>query len=225
MLAQQAVDGKSNEITAIPELLDMLALKRRDRDDRRHGNAEGDRPAHRRQRRGLCPCRSRATRPACARTRALFFSDPACAADCATTAQTDAGMAGSRNAAAGRRRQVAGRSATPDWKGLRSLAAVTARRIDKKDRRRKPRNPVLHLLPRARSQHPSRRRAKPLGNRDVPLDAGRDLRRRPLKNPKRRFSAELRRYPPYRLQYPQSRSIHGLPAPIDPAFRTILFAP
>ena len=27
MLAQQAVDGKSNEITAIPELLDMLTLK------------------------------------------------------------------------------------------------------------------------------------------------------------------------------------------------------
>jgi hypothetical protein len=27
VLAQRAVDGKSNEITAIPELLDMLALK------------------------------------------------------------------------------------------------------------------------------------------------------------------------------------------------------
>ena len=59
VLAQRAVDGKSNEITAIPELLDMLNLKGGDRVDRRHGDAEGDRPAHRRQRRGLCPCAQR----------------------------------------------------------------------------------------------------------------------------------------------------------------------
>ena len=51
VLAQRAVDGKSNEIKAIPELLDMLALK--GAIDRRHGDAEGDRPAQRRQGRRL----------------------------------------------------------------------------------------------------------------------------------------------------------------------------
>ena len=54
-LAQQAVDGKSNEITAIPELLDMLNLKGAIVSIDAIGTRDGDRPAHRRQRRGLCP--------------------------------------------------------------------------------------------------------------------------------------------------------------------------
>lgn len=53
-LTQRAADGKSNEITAIPDLLDMLKSQGRDRVDRRDGDAKGDRPAHRRQRRGPC---------------------------------------------------------------------------------------------------------------------------------------------------------------------------
>ncbi len=54
VLAQQAVDGKSNEITAIPELLDMLNLKGSIVSIDAMGTRDGDRPAHRRQRRGLC---------------------------------------------------------------------------------------------------------------------------------------------------------------------------
>ncbi len=54
VLAQQAVDGKSNEITAIPELLDMLNLKGAIVSIDAMGTRDGDRPAHRRQRRGLC---------------------------------------------------------------------------------------------------------------------------------------------------------------------------
>ena len=55
VLAQQAVDGKSNEITAIPELLDMLNLKGAIVSIDAMGARDGDRPAHRRLRRGLCP--------------------------------------------------------------------------------------------------------------------------------------------------------------------------
>src|SRR5271166_4760745 len=55
VLAQQAVDEKSNEITAIPELLDMLNLKGAIVSIDAMGARDGDRPAHRRQRRGLCP--------------------------------------------------------------------------------------------------------------------------------------------------------------------------
>ena len=59
VLAQQAVDGKSNEFTAIPELLDMLNLKGAIVSIDAMGTRDGDRPAHRRQRRGL---RARAQR-------------------------------------------------------------------------------------------------------------------------------------------------------------------
>lgn len=63
---------------------------------------------------------------------ALFFADPVCAAKGAASAETDAGHGRieERSCRAAEANWLAGRH--PDWKGLRSLAAVTARRVDKK---------------------------------------------------------------------------------------------
>jgi len=131
VLAQRAVDGKSNEITAIPELLDMLTL-------------EG----------AIVSIDARGTQKEIARRivdkgadyvlalkgnqtslhedATLFFADHACAEACAREVETDAG----RGRIEERQCRVADAvwlaERHPDWKGLRSLAALTARRIDKK---------------------------------------------------------------------------------------------
>ena len=73
VLGQEATADKSNEITAIPRLLERLGSGRRSRDHRRHGHADRDRPHHppqgrglvrrRPQRRGLRPSRARWRRP------------------------------------------------------------------------------------------------------------------------------------------------------------------
>ena len=62
----------------------------------------------------------------------MFFADPVLAAGCARTQDTDAGHGRieERSCRAGKADWLAERH--PDWKGLRSIAAVTARRIDKK---------------------------------------------------------------------------------------------
>src|ERR1700677_4317561 len=63
VLAQRAVDGKSNEITASRH----AQPQGRDRVDRRHGDAEGDRPAHSRQSGGQQACaRAPSDQPPCA---------------------------------------------------------------------------------------------------------------------------------------------------------------
>ena len=76
--------------------------------------------------------RSKAIRPALHEDAALIFADPVCAADCAASADTDAGHGRieERSCRAAEASWLAKRH--PDWKGLRSIAAVTARRIDKK---------------------------------------------------------------------------------------------
>jgi predicted transposase YbfD/YdcC len=63
---------------------------------------------------------------------ALFFADPVCAEDCATSADTDAGHGRieERSCRAAEAKWLAERH--PEWEGLRSVAAVTARRIDKR---------------------------------------------------------------------------------------------
>jgi predicted transposase YbfD/YdcC len=63
---------------------------------------------------------------------ALFFADPVCAADCAASAEIDAGHGRieERSCRAAKASWLAERH--PDWKGLSSLAALTTRRVDKK---------------------------------------------------------------------------------------------
>jgi predicted transposase YbfD/YdcC len=131
VLAQRAVDGKSNEITTIPELLDMLALKgaivsidamgtQKEIASRIIGK-DAD-----------YVLALKGNQTSLHEDAALFFADPALVADCARKEHTDAGHGRieERLCRAVEARWLAERH--PEWIGLRSLAAVTARRIDKK---------------------------------------------------------------------------------------------
>jgi len=131
VLAQRAVDGKSNEITAIPELLDMLNLKgaivtidamgTQKEIARRVADKGGD-----------YVLALKGNQTSLYEDAALFFADPVLAAGCAASAGTDAGHGRieERSCRAAKADWLADRH--PEWEGLRSLAAVTARRIDKK---------------------------------------------------------------------------------------------
>ncbi len=131
VLAQQAVDGKSNKITAIPELLDMLNLKGAIVSIDATGTQKEI--ARRIVDKGADYVLAlKGNQTSLHEDAALFFTDPVCAAECAVSAETDAGH--------GRIEERSCRAAEaswlgerhPGWKGLRSIAAITARRIDKK---------------------------------------------------------------------------------------------
>jgi len=131
VLAQRAVDGKSNEITAIPELLDMLNLKgaivtidamgTQKEIARRIVDKSAD-----------YVLALKGNQTSLHEDVELFFADPVLAAECAASAQTDAGhgRVEERSCLAAKADWLADRH--PEWNGLRSVAAVTARRIDKK---------------------------------------------------------------------------------------------
>jgi predicted transposase YbfD/YdcC len=131
VLAQCAVDGKSNEITAIPELLDMLNLKGAIVSIDAMGTQKEI--AQRIVDKGADYVLAlKGNQPSLHEDAALFFADPACAATCARSAETDVGHGRieERSCRAAEAGWLAARH--PGWKGLRSLAAVTARRVDKK---------------------------------------------------------------------------------------------
>ncbi len=182
VLAQRAVDGKSNEITAIPELLDMLTLKGAIVSIDAMGAQKEiagrivDKGAH-------YVLALKGNQAGLHADAALFFADPVLAASCARVQDTDAGHGPAHR---------------------------------QEDRPRKPRNPLLHHLPRTRSQGHSRRNPRPLGRREPSLDAGRDLRRRPPPNPKRRLGAELRGHPTRRIEHPRRRQNPRFTAPKPP---------
>ncbi len=131
MLEQRAVDGKSNEITAIPELLDMLDVR---------GaivsiDAMGTQKAIAAKIVGKGAdyvLALKGNQTSLHDDALLFFADPVLAAACAQAEETDAGHGRieerlCRIADAG---WLAERH--PQWKDLRSLAAITERRIDKR---------------------------------------------------------------------------------------------
>jgi hypothetical protein len=90
VLAQQAVDGKSNEITAIPELLDMLNLKGAIVSIDAMGTQKEI--ARRIVDKGADYVLAlKGNQTSLHEDAALFFSDPVCAADCAVSADTEAG--------------------------------------------------------------------------------------------------------------------------------------
>ncbi|MBV8316655.1 MAG: ISAs1 family transposase [Planctomycetaceae bacterium] len=131
VLAQQAVDGKSNEITAIPELLDLLNLKGAIVSIDAMGTQKEI--ARRIIEKGADYVLAlKGNQTSLHEDAALFFADPACAPDGAAGAETDAGHGRieERSCRAAEAKWLAERH--PDWKGLRAMAAVTARRIDKK---------------------------------------------------------------------------------------------
>jgi predicted transposase YbfD/YdcC len=134
VLAQRAVDGKSNEITAVPELLDMLNLKGAIVSIDAMGTQKEI--ARRIVDKGADYVLAlKGNQTSLHEDAALFFVDPVCAAACAMSAETDAshGRIEERSCRVAEASWLAERH--PDWKGLRSLAAVTARRIDKKTAR------------------------------------------------------------------------------------------
>jgi predicted transposase YbfD/YdcC len=131
VLAQQAVDGKSNEITAIPDLLDMLNLKGAIVSIDAMGTQKEI--ARRIVDKGADYVLAlKGNQTSLHEDAALFFADPVCAADCPVSAETDAGHGRieERSCRAAEASWLAERH--PEWKDLRSIAAVTARRIDKK---------------------------------------------------------------------------------------------
>ncbi len=131
VLAQRAVDGKSNEITAIPELLDMLALDGAIVSIDAMGTQKAI--AARIVEKGADYVLAlKGNQTSLFDDAKLFCADPACREACASASETDAGH--------GRIEERLCRVADaawlaerhPEWSGLRSLAAITARRIDKK---------------------------------------------------------------------------------------------
>ena len=130
VLAQRAVDGKSDEITAIPDLLDMLDLKSAIVSIDAIGTQK-EIAARIVDKGADCVLALKGNQTSLHQDAALFFADPALAADCAHEQHTDAGHGRieERTCRATDAGWLAARH--PEWKGLRSLAAVTARRIHK----------------------------------------------------------------------------------------------
>lgn len=131
VLAQRAVDGKSNEITAIPELLDMLNIKGAIVSIDAMGTQKAI-AAHIVEKGGDYVLALKGNQTSLHDDARLFVADPACAATCATETEIDAdhGRIEERLCRAADAAWLAERH--PEWKGLRSFAAITSRRIDKK---------------------------------------------------------------------------------------------
>jgi predicted transposase YbfD/YdcC len=131
VLAQRAVDGKSNEITAIPELLNMLNLKGAIVTIDAMGT-QTEIAARIVDKGADYVLALKGNQTSLHEDAALFFADTALTAACARTQETDAGHGRIEERSC--RVVDAGWLAErhPGWKGLRSLAAVTGRRIDKK---------------------------------------------------------------------------------------------
>jgi len=131
VLAQRAVDGKSNEITAIPELLDMLALEGAivTIDAMGTQKAIAERIADKKADYVLA---LKGNQSATRDDAVLYLADPALAAKGERVVETDAGhgRVEERHCRAVDARWLAERH--PEWKNLRSLAEIKAVRIDKK---------------------------------------------------------------------------------------------
>jgi predicted transposase YbfD/YdcC len=131
VLAQRAVDGKSNEIKAIPELLDMLNLKGAIVSIDAMGTQK-EIAARIIDKGGDYVLALKGNQSSLHEDARLFFADTALSAACPRADETDAGHGRVEERVC--RVVDAGWLAERhcDWKGLQSLAAVTARRVDKK---------------------------------------------------------------------------------------------
>lgn len=131
ILAQCAVDSKSNEITAIPELLDMIELEGAIVTIDAMGT-QRDIAARIVAKKADYVLALKANQGTLEADAALFFADPVLAANCPCHEETDSGhgrieerMVRAANAA-----WLAERH--PEWKGLASIVSVTTRRTIKK---------------------------------------------------------------------------------------------
>lgn len=131
MLAQRAVDSKSNEITAIPELLDMLALKGAivTIDAMGTQKAIANRIVAGKADYVLALKGNQGTLE---QDAALFFDDPVLAAECPCHEETSVGhgRVEERTVRAADATWLAERH--PEWKGLASIVVVTTQRTIKK---------------------------------------------------------------------------------------------
>lgn len=131
VLGQCAVEEKSNEITAIPELLDKLNIQGAMVSIDAMGTQKAI-AARILDKGGDYVLALKGNQTSLHDDAKLFFADPACASTCACENDIDAGHGRieDRLCRAADAAWLAERH--PEWKGLRSLAAITARRIDKK---------------------------------------------------------------------------------------------
>lgn len=131
VLAQRAVDGKSNEITAIPELLDMLALEGAIVSIDAMGTQKAI-AARIVEKKADYVLALKGNQAGLFDDAKLFLTDPACRKACAFASETDAGHGRieERTCCVADAAWLSARH--PEWSALRSLAAITARRIDKK---------------------------------------------------------------------------------------------
>jgi len=131
VLAQRAVDGKSNEITAIPDLLDMLALEGAivTIDAMGTQKAIADRIVDKKADYVLALKGNQGTLE---QDAALFFADPVLAAEYPSHEEMSVGHGRieERTVRAADAAWLAERH--PQWQGLASIVAVTARRTIKK---------------------------------------------------------------------------------------------
>ncbi len=131
VLAQRAVDTKSNEITAIPELLDMLALEGAIVTIDAMGTQK-EIAAKVVARKADYVLALKGNQGTLQDDVALFFADPVLSAECPCHAETDAGHGRieERTVRAADAAWLAKRH--PQWKALKSIAAVTVRRTIRK---------------------------------------------------------------------------------------------
>lgn len=131
VLAQRAVDTKSNEITAIPELLDMLALEGAIVTIDAMGTQKriAEKIIAKKANYILALKENQGTLE---QDAALFFADPVLTAECPCHEETDVGHGRieTRNVRAADAAWLAERH--PKWKGLASIVAVTTQRTIKK---------------------------------------------------------------------------------------------
>lgn len=131
ILAQRAVDGKSNEITAIPELLDMLELEGAIVTIDAMGTQKHI-AAKIVAKKADYVLALKGNQGTLEEDVALFFADPVLAADCPRHTETAGGhgRVEERTVRAADAAWLAQRH--PQWKGLTSVVSVTARRTIKK---------------------------------------------------------------------------------------------
>jgi len=131
VLAQRAVDGKSNEITAIPELLDMLNLEGAIVTIDAMGTQKAI-AAHIADRQADYVLALKGNQSTLKEDVALYLADPALAAQGEREVEIDGGhgRVEERRCRALDAQWLA--DLHPEWKKLRSLAEIEAVRIDKK---------------------------------------------------------------------------------------------
>src|SRR5208337_2312294 len=176
VLAQQAVDGKSNEITAIPELLDMLTLKGAIVSIDAMGTQKEI--ARRIVEKGADYVLAlKGNQTSLHEDAALFFADPVCAAECTAHAETDAGHGRIEER---RRGEVARR--TPSGVGGPAFARRRHRPTHRQENRpRKPRDPLLYPV------YPTTRNSLGFMTRKLSVTA--------LRNSRHRLGTSWRRKP------------------------------